>query len=228
MAILGMYGLVNLLGGEPDQSFPRLHAAQDEELPDSDRSADPVRLEAVLPQASPPVQLGETPPASQTPSSTPQPTGAPLQQVLPLARDGARPAGAGAAPAATSTPGPSDTAVATPAPNTSPPTPAPETPAPQQPTPTAAECAAGDATQVSESGNQVRFTYGNVVWYQAGQPGFLFVDVAGTVLLLTIMDGAEVRGVLGSATVVSGQGYRSYDGSIIAQLLEVVCPEWAR
>jgi hypothetical protein len=66
--------------------------------------------------------------------------------------------------------------------------------------------------------------YGAVVSFQAGPPGVLVVDVAGTVLALAITNGTDVRGELDTATVVNGQGRRAKDGTIAAQLVEVVCP----
>ena len=66
--------------------------------------------------------------------------------------------------------------------------------------------------------------YGDVVSFQAGQPDVLVLDVAGTVLQLEITSGTDVRGDLASATIVNGQGRRASDGTITAQLVEVVCP----
>src|SRR5439155_26336980 len=101
----------------------------------------------------------------------------------------ARPsAGGGAGPAAP-TPTPPPVVIAPPAPDTapaSPPPPATPAPQPPTPTPTAATCAAGGPPQISETGNQVSFMYGDVVSFQAGQPDVLSVVVAGTVRLIEI------------------------------------------
>jgi hypothetical protein len=74
----------------------------------------------------------------------------------------------------------------------------------------------------------VRFAYGAVVFFEGGQPGVLVVDVAGTLVPLFITDGTQVRGQLGAATLVSGEGRRVNDGTVIATFVEVQCPDWAR
>jgi len=199
-----------------------------EELLGLDRPADSFRAEGVQPEASPPAQAGVPLPPTPTPSASPLPTDSMQPQALAAVRDDTRPGTSGVVPAA-STPTPAAVAVPTPAPapNTPPAsTPWPATPAPQPPTPTptAATCAAGGPPQISETGNKVSFMYGDVVSFQAGQPDVLVVDVAGTVLQLEITSGTDVRGDLASATIVNGQGRRANDGTITAQLLEVVCP----
>ena len=204
-------------------------STQLEQLLDLDRTADSFRAEGVPPEASRPAQAGVPPPASPTPAASPLPSGPTPPQALSAVRDDARPsAGSGAGPVApTPTPAPVVIAPPTPAPDTAPAsTPPPATPAPQPPapTPTAATCAAGGPPQISETGNQVSFMYGDVVSFQAGQPDVLVVDVAGTVLQLEITSGTDVRGDLASATIVNGQGRRANDGTITAQLVEVVCP----
>jgi len=210
-----------------DSGGDRQSSTQLEELLGLDRPADSFRAEGVQPEASPPAQAGVPLPPTPTPSASPGPTASMSPQALAAVRDDARPsAGGGAGPAAP-TPTPAPVVIAPPAPDTAPAsTPPPATPAPQTPTPTptAATCAAGGPPQISETGNQVSFMYGDVVSFQAGQPDVLVVDVAGTVLQLEITSGTDVRGDLASATIVNGQGRRANDGTITAQLAEVVCP----
>ena len=209
--------------GEGHQS-----STQFEELLGLDRPADSFRAEVVQPEASPPAQAGVPLPPTPMPSASPRPRPSMSPQALAAVRDDTRPGTSGAVPAA-STPTPAAVAVPTPAPapNTPPAsTPWPATPAPQPPTPTptAATCAAGGPPQISETGNQVSIMYGDVVSFQAGQPDVLMVDVAGTALQLEITSGTDVRGDLASAIIVNGQGRRASDGTITAQLVEVVCP----
>ena len=209
--------------GEDHQS-----STQFEELLGLDRPADSFRAEGVQPEASPPAQAGVPLQPTPMPPASPRPTAPMPPQALSAIQDEARQGGSTAGPAA-ATPTPAAVAVPTPAPapNTPPAsTPWPATPAPQPPTPTptAATCAAGGPPQISETGNQVSLMYGDVVSFQAGQPDVLVLDVAGTVLQLEITSGTDVRGDLASATIVNGQGRRASDGTITAQLVEVVCP----
>jgi len=160
------------------------------------------------------VPLPPTPPPSSSPS-----------EALAAALGDARPEGSAAPAVATPTPAP---IVATPAepPNTPPaPTPPPATAAPQPATPAPSPtCSAAGPPLLTDTGNQVDFSNGNVVSFQAGQPDFLVVHVAGTVLRLEITNATDVQGDVDSATVVNGQGRRARDGTITAQLVEVVCP----
>jgi hypothetical protein len=64
--------------------------------------------------------------------------------------------------------------------------------------------------------------------FEGGQPAILVVDVAGTLVSLLVTDGTQVQGQLGAATLVSGEGRRANDGSIVATFVEVMCPDWAR
>jgi hypothetical protein len=233
MVVGGIYGFASLLGVEPDEPLRSLARSEVEEVADSDGPARSGPAQVVRQEASPTAQPGEGPSATPTPRPTPQPSDAPPAQVLSLARDEARPGGGPAAPpAATPGPAPLPTAVATPgpAPHTPPPTPGPPTPAPDPPTPTPppAECSAGGAPQLQENGNHVGFAYGAVVLVEGGLPGVLVVDVGGTLVSLLITDGTEVRGQLGAATLVSGEGRRGTDGNIVATFVEVLCPDWAR
>jgi hypothetical protein len=196
-------------------------------LTDSERPARSFRAEGVQPSASPPA-LADMP-ATPTPPASPQPdTPSMPPQALAAVRDETRPTGSSAGPAS-ATPAPAPiVAPPAPAPHTAPaPTPPPATPAPNPPTPTRtpAQCSASGTPQVNENGNQVSFTYGEVVSFEAGQPDVLVVDVAGSLLALAITNGTDVRGKLDTATVVNGQGRRARDGTIAAQLVEVICPQ---
>ena len=86
----------------------------------------------------------------------------------------------------------------------------------------------GGDPRLDRHGRDVTFSFGAVVSFEAGQPGSLVVDVGGTLVSLLITDGTEVRGQLGAATLVNGQGWRANDGTIIAIFVEVLCPDWAR
>jgi hypothetical protein len=236
MVVGGIYGFASLLGVEPDESLRSLAPREVEEVSNLDGPARPVQAEVARPEATP-APPGEGSPAGPTPRPTPRPVDGPLSErpavVLADARPGGGFGGPAAPPAATPGPAPLPTAVATPGPppHTPPPsTPGPPTPAPAPPTPTPppAECSTGGAPELRENGNHVRFAYGAVVLFEGGQPGVLVVDVAGTLVSLLITDGTEVRGQLGAATLASGEGRRAKDGSIIATLVEVLCPDWAR
>jgi hypothetical protein len=189
------------------------------------RPTNPARVEKVQPQAFLPVQPGEPPPVQPNETAvtgpptpaTSSPTAAPPRQVLPTVRDEAL--GVGPGPGTTPPVGatsPLDTG----------PTVDPETPGPQPPTATAppTECRV-PSPQLIDNGSQVQFTSGSVLWFhaQAG-PDILAVDVAGTVLLVEITGVTDVLGVLGTAKVVNGHGPRSSDGTVLALLVEVVCP----
>src|SRR5438034_161118 len=147
-----------------DSGGDRQSSTQLEGLLGLDRPADSFRAEGVQPEASPPAQAGVPLPPTPTPPASPGPTASMSPQALAAVRDDARPsAGGGAGPAAP-TPTPAPVVIAPPAPDTAPAsTPPPATPAPQTPTPTptAATCAAGGPPQISETGNQVRFMYGD-------------------------------------------------------------------
>ena len=190
-----------------------------------DRPDDPFRADGVQPGASPPAQAGVPLPATPTPTASASPTASLPPQALSAVLDESRPGVSSSSPA-TATPTPAAATVPTPGPDTAPATtPSPATPAPQTPapTPSPAQCSAGGAPQLTENGNQVSFTDGAVVSFDAGPPGVLVADVAGTALQLAITSATVVQGDLDSATIVSGQGRRLKDGTITAQLVEVVC-----
>ena len=218
MVVVGIYGFASLLGVEPDEPLRSLARGEVEEVPDVDGTARRRQAEVVRSEG-PPAEPGEEPPASPTPRATPRPSDAPAQ-VLSLVRDDSRPGGGfggpAAPPAATPGPAPPTTPDATPAPVPSapPPTPLPPTPAPEPPTPTPPECSTGGVPDLKENGNHVRFAYGAVVLFEGGQPGILVVDVAGTLVSLLITDGTEVRGQLGAATLVNGEGRRGASGPV--------------
>jgi hypothetical protein len=190
-------------------------------LTDFDGRSDSPPAERAPPAASPTAEAAAVPPATPTPSAAPTPTPEALAAVRgPTSQTGA-PTAATPTPAAVAVPPPA------PAPDTPPAsTPQPATPAPPRrtPTPSPAQCSVGGAPQLTENGNHLSFSYGEVVTFQPGQPDILVVDVAGTVLALEITGGTDVQGELDAATVVNGEGRRSRDGSIAALLVEVLCP----
>jgi hypothetical protein len=76
--------------------------------------------------------------------------------------------------------------------------------------------------QIVEKNKHLRFTNGTVVGFD-GQSGVLVVDVGGFVLSLQVTGATEVRGNAGAARVVSGEAKWDSSGSLVAQLVEVVC-----
>jgi hypothetical protein len=224
MAVMGVYGFVSLIGVDPQEAL--LPPAQEEAVSAEPDLRVPDRIAGERPT---PVALAETPAPTANADATPRPSPSPTAQAAVRADGPARPAVAAAAPATTVTPAPSPAGVANtpaPAPPTGPPpaTPAPVTPAPATPAPTdppPVVCSAG-APEFSEHGNQVRVSNGTVVFFDGGS-GALLLDVGGTGVPLLVTQFTEVVGDLGGATVVSGQGHRAQDGTIVAQSLEVVC-----
>jgi hypothetical protein len=233
MLVVGIYGFASLLGVEPDEPLRSLAPREVEEAPGLDGPARPVEGETVRSEASPAPEPGETPPASPTPRPGDESPSELPAAVLDEVRPGGGFGGPAAAPPA-DTPGPAPIATAVantpaPAPNPPPPsTPGPPTPAPAPPTPPPAGCSVGGDPRLDRHGRDLSFSFGAVVSFEAGQPGVLVVDVGGTVVSLLITEGTEVRGQLGAATLVSGQGWRANDATIIAISVEVLCPDWAR
>jgi len=235
MLVVGIYGFASLIGVEPHESLISRPSGEEVELPDSD-GRDRSRAEVLGSDASPAAEPDETPGASSTPLATAAPADEPASALPPVVL--ARPGGGSSSPAAppADTPGPAPIATAdattpAPAPNPPPPaTPAPPTPAPAPPPPTPppAGCSVGGDPRLDRHGRDVSFSFAAVVSFEAGQRGALVLDVGGTVLSLLVTDGTEVRGQLGAATLVSGQGWRANDSTIIALSVEVLCPDWAR
>jgi len=233
MVVVGIYGFASLLGVEPDEPLRSLAPREVEEVSGLDGPADPNERETVRSEASPSPEPGETPPANPTPQPGDESPSELPAAVLDDVRPGGGFGGPAAPPADTPGPAPIATAVANtpaPAPNPPPSTPGPPTPAPAPPTPTppTAGCSTGGDPRLDRHGRDVSFSFGSVVSFEAGQPGVLVVDVGGTVVSLLITDGTEVQGQLGAATLVSGQGWRANDATIIAIFVEVLCPDWAR
>jgi curved DNA-binding protein CbpA len=222
VALVGTAAMVTQLVS--DSGSDRESSNELKELIGLDGPSGTFHAEAAEPGASHPAQAGA--PLTPTPTASPGPDGSTTPQALSAIRDDTRPGANGAVPAA-ATPTPAAIAVPTPAPppGTSPAsTPPPATPAPPpSPAPTPA-CSAAGAPQINENGNQVSFTSGDVVSFDASQPDLLVVDIAGTVLQIEITAATDVQGDLDSATIVNGDGRRTRDGTITAQLVEVVCP----
>jgi hypothetical protein len=87
-------------------------------------------------------------------------------------------------------------------------------------------CSAGNGTPViRENGKHVRLEYASVLSLEGD---VLLVDVAGTVTVLHLTPLTVVAGNLSAATLVRAEGHREGDGSVTAELVEVLCPDWAR
>jgi hypothetical protein len=71
----------------------------------------------------------------------------------------------------------------------------------------------------------VRIEYGTVV---AFFEGVLILDVGGTSAVLSVTISTEILGNLDAATLVRAEGIRASDGSVSAELVEVLCPDSAR
>lgn len=219
MAVLGIFGFLSLLGAEPDEPLDDLRSVEEMLTPGSDT---PIRTKATPGERGPGfVVPGEEAPASPSPALSPQPTATPLVAVLAVVKPGERtptPAPRGGAPAPagapTTAPTPRATPIATPAP-----TPGP-TPAPQ---PDA--CSAGGTPVLRQTGKHVRIEYGSVASFQGG---VLVVNVAGAIEALQVTASTEVLGNLSAATLVHAQGRRAGDGTVTAERVEVLCPDWAR
>jgi hypothetical protein len=56
----------------------------------------------------------------------------------------------------------------------------------------------------------------------------LVVNVAGTIEVFQMTVSTEILGNLSAATLVHAQGRRADDGTVIADRVEVLCPDWAR
>jgi len=71
----------------------------------------------------------------------------------------------------------------------------------------------------------VRLEYASVLSYEGD---VLLVDVGGTVAVLRITSLTVVTGNASAATLVRAEGHREGDGSVTADLVEVLCPDSAR
>ena len=56
----------------------------------------------------------------------------------------------------------------------------------------------------------------------------LLVDAGGTVAVILITSSTVVTGNLSAATLVRAEGHREGSGGVTADLVEVLCPDWAR
>jgi len=213
-AVLGIFGFLSLLGAEPDAPLDGLRSEEEVLTPGSDT---PIRTEVRAPGERGPgsVGPGEVSPTSPSPGLSPQPTATPLAAVLAVVKPPKgtpTPAPRGGAPATPPTPQPLPIATLAPTPG---PTPTP------QPEP----CSAGGGTPVlRQNGKHVRIEYGTVV----SLGGVLVVEVAGTIEVLQVTGSTEVLGNLSAATLVHAEGRRASDGTVIAERLEVLCPDRAR
>jgi hypothetical protein len=211
MVVLGVYGFVSLLGVDPQEALSP--PAEEEVVSNGPDLPVPDRFVRERPT---PVVLAETAPPAPTPADTAQPTPSSTPRVEVRADAGARAGAAVAPPAAPATPAPAPLA----APQLTPePTPPLETSAP---TPEPPVCSAS-AAELTEKNDKVRFSNATVAWYGGSALGVLVLDVGGTQISLLLASGTEVHGDLASATVVTGHGHRLNDGTIVAQVVDVVC-----
>jgi hypothetical protein len=62
----------------------------------------------------------------------------------------------------------------------------------------------------------------------SSRDGVLVVDVGGTTEALVLTAFTQIVGNLGAATIVHADGRRADFGGIVAERVEVVCPDSAR
>jgi hypothetical protein len=220
--VLGIYGFLSLLGAEPSGPFDSLGSEENVATQEGSEH----KTTAGQSESGPGSVTSEESPASQSPGETVRPTRTPAAAVLAaLAPGEARPTpapGQSHVPPATT-----PTAVPTPqpAPNVTPdPTPAPsDTPA--TPTPQPEVCSIGGTPSIRETGKHVRLEFASVLSLDGD---VLSVDVAGTVTVLHLTPLTVVTGNLSAATLVRAEGHREVDGTVTADLVDVLCPDSAR
>ena len=226
--VLGLFGCLSLLGANPSKRLSGLgseEAVVAQEGSDghtrnnsagSESAPAPATSEESLTESDPSGERGEP---TITPGSAvlaavaapgePRPTAPTPRQQQPAPT---KPATAAPTPQATLQPTPEPTLAVTPPPAT--PTPAPD------------GCSAGNGTPViRENGRHVRLEYASVLSYEGD---VLLVDVGGTVAVLRITSLTVVTGNASAATLVRAEGHREGDGSVTADLVEVLCPDSAR
>ncbi len=227
LVVVGLFGFLSVLGANPSKPLNSLRSEEEVasgESPDEHlRSATASGSESEPGLATPeePSAAGESPH-----EIAPQPTRTPAAAVLAaLAPGEARPTPAPGQPQPA--PATTPTAVPTPqpAPNGTPnPTPAPSAP-PATPTPQPEACSIGGTPSIRETGKHVRLEFASVLSLEGD---VLLVDVAGTVTVLHVTPLTVVAGNLSAATLVRAEGHREGDGSLTAELVEVLCPDSAR
>lgn len=223
LVVVGLFGFLSLLGAEPRGPLNSL--GSEEEVATQEGSEH--KTTAGQSESGPGSATSEESPASESPGETARSTRTPAAAVLAaLALGEARQTPVPGQPQPT--PATTPTAVPTPQPEpngTPNPTPAPSAP-PDTPTPQPDVCSAGNGTPViRENGKHVRLEYASVLSLEGD---VLLVDVAGTVTVLHLTPLTVVAGNLSAATLVRAEGHREGDGSVTAELVEVLCPDWAR
>ena len=226
---MGLFGFLSLLGANPSKSLNSLgseEAVVAQEGSDghirnnsagrSESETDPATSEESLTESDPSGEPGE-------------PTITPGSAVLAAVAAPGEPRPTAPTPRQQQ-PAPTKAPPAAPTPQATPqPTPEPTlavTPPPATPTPAPDGCSAGNGTPViRENGRHVRLEYASVLSYDGD---VLLVDVGGTVAVLRITSSTAVTGNVSAATLVRAEGHREGDGSVTADLVEVLCPDSAR
>ena len=221
--VLGLFGFLSLLGANPSKPFNSLRS--EEEVVARQGSGE--RPRGAPSQGDPgPAAPEQSPAAGETPAEATPPNPTSAAAVLAAIAPGetrATPAPGLPQPAPVKSP----TAVPTPQvpPDVIPsPTPEPTAP-PITPTPQPEVCSTGGTPAIRESGHHVRLEYASVISIGGD---VLLLDVGGTVTVLHLTALTTVTGNLSAATLVRAEGRRESDGSVTAELVEVLCPDWAR
>ena len=227
--VLGLFGFLSLLDANPSKRLSGLgseEAVVAQEGSDghirnnsagrSESETDPATSEESLTESDPSGEPGE-------------PTITPGSAVLAAVAAPGEPRPTAPTPRQQQ-PAPTKAPPAAPTPQATPqPTPEPTlavTPPPATPTPAPDGCSAGNGTPViRENGRHVRLEYASVLSYDGD---VLLVDVGGTVAVLRITSSTAVTGNVSAATLVRAEGHREGDGSVTADLVEVLCPDSAR
>ena len=222
--VLGLFGFLSLLGTNPSKPLNSL--GSEEEVVAREQSDEHLRsATASQSEGEPgPAAAEESPAASDPPGEAPAPTPTPGAAALAAVAAPGEPRAAApqrqppatapaAVPTIAATPHP--TLEATPEPTAPPPTPTPQPDA----------CSIGGTPAIRQNGHHVRIEYATVL-SMGGD--VLLVDAGGTVALLRLTASTAVTGNLGAATVVRAEGHREGDGSVTAEVIEVLCPDSAR
>jgi len=222
--VLGLFGFLSLLGANPGRPLNSL-GSEEEVVAQEDSDGHIRNNSAGRSESEPGLATAEESPTESDPSGEPgEPTITPGSAVLAAVAAPGEPRPTSPAPA------PTKAATAAPTPRATPqPTPEPTlavTPPPATPTPAPNGCSAGIGTPViRENRRHVRIEYGTVISFA---DGIFVLDVAGTIETLHLTPFTEVLGDLGAATLVHADGHRADYGSVIAERVEVVCPDSAR
>lgn len=225
--VVGLFGLLSVLGADPSRPLNRLGSEGEEVVAREGSDGQPRSATAGQGESeSRPATAEESRAANESPGQiAPQPTRTPAVAVLAAIAPGeGRPTPAPGQPQAT--PVQTPTAVPT-APATPQATPNPTAAPTELPTPTPQPdvCSSGGTPVIRENGKHVRLEYATVLSLEGD---VLLVEVGGTVTVLRLTALTVVTGNLSAATLVRAEGHREVDGSVTADLVEVLCPDSAR